>query len=118
MEKDSIVVIPTAMSCMWDKSIDAVNSVKKPDLRGIRRKNKDLLAMIFPVNLESKYLQCSDTDHLPVGRSALRQLADQNHEDVYRVYRRPRQEVDEKLFPKDNTSPAFSVAPDSMTEPS
>jgi hypothetical protein len=65
MEKDSIVVIPTAMSCMWDKSIDAVNNVKKPDLRGIRRKNKALSAMIFPV-LESKYLQCSDTYHLSI----------------------------------------------------
>lgn len=87
MEKDSIVVIPTAMSCMWDKSIDAVNNVKKPDLRGIRGKRYALLAMIFPVNLESKCLQCSDTDHLPVRRSALRQLADQDHEDVYRIYR-------------------------------
>jgi hypothetical protein len=98
MEKDSIVVIPTAMSCMCDKSIDAVNNVKKPDLRGMRRKNKALLAKIFPVILESKYLQCSDTDHLPVRRSALRQLTDEDHEDVYRIYRRPRQEVDEELL--------------------
>jgi hypothetical protein len=33
---------------------------------GYKTETLSFVAMIFPVNLESKYLQCSDTDHLPV----------------------------------------------------